>query len=505
MGSDIDTSGTRPLIGPIVFGLLLSGGCFILLKDIISAAFVFLVFTMLLINGGFYYVQSKSRGDFIPIYPDTGIAIFFSLLNLNAVLLFVRFHRFYGSNPFTLGLYYPTPLPQSLILEGVIIAAFANFLFIVTFYSEIGSYLHSRLPDPPSDAGIRQQDVSGILFFLLSIGVALYLLSFLAAGIAIQDILTPSVVISDISGSVGGNLFVLSYNYLFTILPLFFIIGAREYGSFGRTTAITIVVVLLLFFSGHLSFVIIPLLGLFACYHLLYKRATRGHFLTLFGGFVLVGIGGKIYRTYARSSELAPIEIVLLAGQAILVDLPVLFMRYVVARMSHFESFLTVKYFVDSGQAPLRFGTMYFDFLGKLIPFGGVSYFSGGHYTDILYVNNAPASLAGQIPEHYTASIGALGEWYLNFHIVGIVMGTILMAVVFRIWNDTLSSNIDNVWVVSFHATNIWFIYRFWAFNSRIIRSLLLHSIFFIMIFTTVRYYQHRRYATAGNEALAPE
>jgi hypothetical protein len=456
-------------------------------------------------NTGFYYIQSKRRGDFIPIYPDTGIAIFFSFLAINAVLLFVRFHRFYGSNPFTLGLYYPTPLPRTLILEGVMTAIFANFLFIVIFYSEIGPLLRRRLPNPPSDAGIGQGDISGILFAVLLLGIIAYLLSFIASGISITDILNPSVVLSDISGSVGGNLFVLSYNYIFTILPLFFIVGIREYGFFSLPTLVTFLTVLLLLFSGHLSFVIIPLLGLFVCYHLLFNRATRGHFIALFGGFVIVGIGGKLYRTYARSSELAPLEILLLAGQAVLIDLPTLFLRFIVARMSHFESFLTVKYFVDSGQAPLRFGTMYFDFLGKLVPLGGTAYFSGGYYTDILYMENAPPTLTRYISEHYTASIGAFGEWYLNFHLGGIIVGTIVMAVIFRIWSDVLSSHSNNVWVVSFHATNIWFMYRFWAFNSRIIRSLLLHSIFFTTIFIFVRYFQNRRYARTGTETLVME
>lgn len=484
MESDYGTNGSTFLIGAVFIGILFFGGCFIILGDMISAAFAYLVFTMLLINIGFYYIQSKRRGDFIPIYPDSGIAIFFSLLSLNAILLFVRFHRFYGSNPFTMGLYYPIPLPRSLILEGLLIAAFANFLFIVTFYSEIGPLLNRRLPDPPSDAAIRQKDVRGTLSILLLIGIVFYLLSFLAAGISLQDFLNPSVVLSEISGSVGGNLFVLSYNYLFTILPLFFIVGIHEQGLFSRTTVVSVLVVILLLASGHLAFVIMSLLGLFVCYHLLYRKMPLAHFLTLFVGFVLVGIGGKIYRAYARSSGLAPIDIVILAGQTIVVDLPVLFMRYVVARMSTFESFLTVKYFIDTGQTHLRWGTTYLDFIGKLLPFIGDAGFSSDYYTRVLYVMNTPPHLTPA--DNFTASIGAFGEWYLNFHLIGIVLGTIIMAIIFRIWNDILSESIDNIWTISFHATNIWFIYMFWEVNGRITRSLLLRIIFMIGIISII-------------------
>lgn len=467
-------------VGLFITGLLSLISLFLLFGDLISGAFTFLVSVMLLMNGGFYYVQSRRRGDFIPIYPDSGIAIFFSFLSLNAVLLFVRFHRFYGSNPFTLGLYYPVPLPRSLILEGLMIAAVANLLFIITFYAEVGPRIYRQLPNPPSDAIIRQDNVSQTIFVLLILGIILYFISFLTAGISVQDILNPTVVITEISGPISGSLYVLSYNYLFTILPLFFINGVSKHGIFSKTTVVSVSVSLLLLFSGHLSFIIIALLGLFVCYHLFINRMPLPNFLMLFLSFVFIGIGGKIYRIYVRSTESPPLELIVLVGEAIFLDLPVLFLRFVVGRMSGFESFLTIKYLVDSGQTPLRLGGIYPGFIGQMVPFVGDSYFASGYYTRVIYANNVPQRfLPG---DSFTAAISAFGDWYLNFHLIGIIVGTIVMAVIIRVWNEILLENKDNIWIVSFHATNIWFIYSFWTINSRLTRSLILRFFFLIGI-----------------------
>jgi hypothetical protein len=171
---------------------------------------------------------------------------------------------------------------------------------------------------------------------------------------------------------------------------------------------------------------------------------------------------------------------------------PSLFARNVIARLSPFESFVTVLYFVDVGKVELLLGRRYTAFIGKLLPraiTGSDTYFDGGYYTNILLKENLPPELTRFLGENTTASLGAFGSWFLNFHLVGIVVGIVTMGVIFRLWTDLLERHTDNMWVVAFHAANIWFMYRLWAVNTRTTRGLLMHAIFFVLVFLSVRHF----------------
>jgi len=457
---------TSLLISGLLAVLVVLGAVLWSRTDPITVAVVFTAAASLSMNVLFYYTQSKRRGDFIPLYPDTGIAIFFSITTVNALLLFFRFHRTYGNNPYTLGLYYPVPLPKALVLRALVIVTCANLLFIITFYSRIGPAIVSRVPDPPSTSEMEQALAKHTLipFLLFGVSVALLGLNF------------------------SGVIFVVARNFLYVILPLLFIVGIRNRSVVGWPTVAALGTISVLFLAGNLSFVIVPVLGLIACYHFLYQKLNLLK-ITPFGiVFVAIAIVGKQYRL---RPTLPFIERLQVSIMQMIVTFPSMFARNVIGRLSPFESFATVLYFVESGKVDLHFGRQYPALIGKMLPrteaFGD-TYFNGGYYTHVLFQNNAPPGVTHFITEDYSAALGSFGSWFLNFHLVGIVIGIVVFGIIFRVWTQLLEGNTDNPWVIAFHASNIWLMYSFWAVNTRPNRALLLRATFFVFVFYSVRY-----------------
>jgi len=455
-----------------------AGGVLLLRTDTVTVATVFTATVILLMNALFYYAQAKRRDDFVPLYPDTGIAIFFSMTALNALLLFFRFHRTYGNNPYTLGLYFPAPLPKSLILKALLIVACANLLFIITFYSRIGPTLATKVPNPPTTSRTEKTLAKHFLIPFLLFGLTLAFLGL----------------------EFSGPLFVVARNFLYALLPLLFVVGVHDRGVLGWPTAAALGTIAVLLLAGNLSFIIVPVLGLMACYHFLYHKLKILHIVQFGTVFVAIAIFGKQYRL---RSTLPLLERIQTSFFRTIVLFPTLFARNVIARLSAFESFVTVLYFFNAGEVELLLGRRYPAFIGKLLPLPGKdTYFSGGYYTFVLLNTNTPPDIAQTIGGGTTASLGAFGSWFLNFHLAGIVVGIVIMGVIFRVWTDLLENHTDNMWVVAFHASNIWFMYSFWAFNTRTTRGLLMHAMFFAFFFYSVRYssrYLARRQTPAVN------
>ena len=460
-------------------GLVAIGGTLLTRTDLVAFATVLTAVVILAMNTLFYYVQSKRRADFIPFYPDTGIAIFFSMTALNALLLFFRFHRVYGNNPYTLGIYFPVPLPEAFILRALVIVAFANLLFILAFYSQFGATVVSWIPDPPTTSETEKLFAKRALIPLLVLGITLYLLG----------------------QAFSGALSVVARNLIYTVLPLVFVVGVYERGLLDWPTVVALVTIAILLLSGHLSFIIVPALGLMACYHFLYRRLKLLHIVQFGTVFVAIAIFGKQYRLRPMLPLFERIQVSLFR---MIGNFPSMFARNVIARLSAFESFVTTMYFVDTGKVDLLLGRRYPAFIGKLLPqiiLDGDTYFNGGYYTNVLIENNVTPDIARLMTEDTTASLGALGSWYLNFHLAGIVVGAVVMGVVFRVWTQLLEDHTRNIWVVAFHASNIWFMYGLWAFNTRTTRSILLHVVFFVFVFYTIRY--SSRYIVSYRAAVA--
>ncbi|WP_302081601.1 hypothetical protein [Salinibaculum rarum] len=456
----------RLLLALSLASLVALGGALLAKTNMVTVATVFTAAVILSINTLFYYAQAKRRGDFVPLYPDMGIAIFFSMTALNALLLFFRTH---GSNPFILGLYFPAPLPKALILRALVIVACANLLFIITFYSQLGPTLAARVPDPPTTTKTEQTLAKYVLIPFLLFGVTLAFLGL----------------------EFSGPLFVVARNFLYALLPLLFVVGVYDKGVLGWPTAAALGTIAVLLLDGHLSYVIVPVLGLMVCYHFLYRKLKLLHIVQFGTVFVAIAIFGKQYRL---RSTLPLLERIQESFVRMIITFPSLFANNVIARLSPFESFVTVIYFVNAGEVDLLFGRQYPAFIGKLLPQtvgGGDTYFAGGYYTNILLKNNIPPELARFIGENTTASLGAFGSWYLNFHLIGIVVGIIIMGVIFRIWTELLDDHTDNMWVVAFHATNVWYMYSLWSVNTRTTRALLMRTIIFAFVFYTVRYFSH--------------
>lgn len=432
-----------------------------------------LSFIIIFSNFIFYYNQSIKREDFTPVYPDAGIAIFFSITAFSGFL--------YGHRWLKTGLRYPNPLPLDLIVHGLLILILAEVIFILSFYSPFAKYISHKIYVPRIyDDG--SSTPFPVITSLLILGVCLYLLSIFSTGIPLSDLTNPSIVRKSLSSSLTGPLNVLAYNLILVTLPLFFLFAIRDYGLRGWPSIVSFGIIAPLSISGKLSHIIVPVFSLLICYHFYYKEISISKLSIPAFLFIFISTVGKSFRNYAGVTS--PTDALFLSIQAFIFNIPQEIINKVIGRLSSFGSFLTVVYLESAGRQDILWGSQLLDFWCKLIPSstteGKTPRFSGGYYTHEIYPGIPPAN-------HNTA-LGALGEWYLHFHLIGIIIGVILFGIIFRVWTEMVVMNSTNIGVISFHATNSFYIFMLIPFNSPMTRSLILRTSFYIAILALLNF-----------------
>jgi hypothetical protein len=340
-------------------------------------------------------------------------------------------------------------------------------LFIILGYQfHFGAFISKRLPTLPSKWSPKL--IKFTVPLLIILGLTLYFILINIIGMSIYEICTQAFIFRYKILKMAGGLYHLR-NFAYWCLwsafwmPLVYFLLKPERLTFVKKLYLLVLFFLLTILNtgfGQRFLLIVPIISFFAALHLTGKKVSP---LWLIATAVFLPILSFIYLSY-RNMSFTGVDIGLLINQLRDTSLIDIFSKGMLLSVSRFAPLSLLIHSFPTPEVDFLYGKSFLNLFTIPLP---MSLFPGRPiYTDT-FLTRLLLPPTGEFS--YGVAFSGIGEFYINFHIVGVVCGGLLFGIFLKMMEGYLVLNRGNPSVILWYvngSVNGLFFPVVWLINS---------------------------------------